>query len=227
MRRKFFLVLVVGLVLGFLSNQPLCAQSWSNGYAFRAALTIDHTKVPNTDQSNFPVLISGVYPLLATVANGGGVVNANGYDIIFTSDAAGTAPLPFERESYSPLTGAVNYWVQIPTLSHTIDTVIYLFYGNGSITSSQANPAGVWDSNYKGVWHLSQNPTGPVIPSGWRHDSRDIDWGFHVCFYGLCQSERRRVFRVSSHHRRKHFERILVDPSSSVLGEAGSGWQYF
>ena len=27
-----------------------------NGYAYRRAITIDHTKVPNTDQLNFPVL---------------------------------------------------------------------------------------------------------------------------------------------------------------------------
>jgi hypothetical protein len=33
--------------------------NWSNGYAYRRALTIDHTKAPNTNQANFPVLISG------------------------------------------------------------------------------------------------------------------------------------------------------------------------
>jgi len=30
------------------------AQSWSNTYAFRRTVTVDHTKVPNTDQANFP-----------------------------------------------------------------------------------------------------------------------------------------------------------------------------
>ena len=51
-------------------------------------ITINDTKVPNTDQMNFPVLISlppNTYPDLKTTANGGSVTNANGYDILFTS----------------------------------------------------------------------------------------------------------------------------------------------
>jgi hypothetical protein len=133
--------------------------SWSNGYAFRRAVTIDHIKVPNTDQVNFPVLISGTYGFLATISNGGDVISANGYDIIFTSDVAGTTILPFEQASYSASTGAVNYWVQVPALSHTADTVIYLFYGNGGISSDQSNKTAVWDTNYKGVWHLANGST--------------------------------------------------------------------
>lgn len=41
------------------------------GYLYQRTVTIDRTKVPNTDQSNFPVLFSGTYSYLATVANGG------------------------------------------------------------------------------------------------------------------------------------------------------------
>src|ERR1700722_13106350 len=111
---------------------PASAQSWSNVYTHRRVITIDHTKVPNTDQVNFPVLFSGTYPYLATIANGGNVANSNGSDVIFTSDSGGVSPLANERGSYNPVTGAVNFWVAIPTLSHSTDTVIYLFYGNSS-----------------------------------------------------------------------------------------------
>jgi hypothetical protein len=143
--------------LGLLAGQtPAAAQSWSNGYINRRIITLDHTQVPNTDQNNFPVLISGTYSYLATTSNGGNVTNANGYDIIFTSDAAGTTPLAFERESYNASTGAVNFWVKVPTLSHTADTVLYLFYGNSSVTTDQSNKTAVWDSNFKGVWHLNE-----------------------------------------------------------------------
>jgi hypothetical protein len=38
-------------------------------YSYHRAIVIDHTKVPNTDQSNFPVAVSGTYPYLATIAN--------------------------------------------------------------------------------------------------------------------------------------------------------------
>jgi YD repeat-containing protein len=150
--------------LFFLSGlAPVAAQSWSNGYARRRSITIDHTKVPNTDQSNFPVLISGTFSYLATTANGGNVTNGNGYDIIFTSDAAGTSTLAFEQESYNGSTGTVNYWVKVPTVSHTTDTVIYLFYGNASITTDQSNKTGVWDSNYVLVSHLSNNAANTTV----------------------------------------------------------------
>ena len=132
---------------------------WSNGYSFSRAITISHTKVPNTDQTNFPVLISGTYSYLATTSNGGNVTNSSGYDIIFTSDAGGTSPLPFEKETYNPSTGAMIYWVKVSTLSHTTDTVIYVFYGNSAVTTDQSNKTGVWDDSYKGVWHLSNGTT--------------------------------------------------------------------
>ena len=134
--------------------------SWSNGYSYRSAITIDHTKVPNTDQTNFPVLISGTDANLATTGNGGLVTSSSGYDIIFTSDAAGSTELPFERESYNASTGSVVYWVQVPTLSHSVDTIVYMFFGNSSVTTDQSNKTGVWDSNYKGVWHFNQTPSG-------------------------------------------------------------------
>jgi len=128
--------------------------SVTGAYQYRRAILIDHTRVPNTDQSNFPMLVSGTYSYLATVANGGKVQNASGYDIIFTSDAASTQ-LDYEVESYDPVTGTINFWVRAPVLSHTADTLIYIQYGNSNITTSQQNKTGVWDSNYQGVWHLS------------------------------------------------------------------------
>jgi RHS repeat-associated protein len=130
-----------------------------NGYSFGRAITINHNLVPNTDQTNFPFLFNTTDPLLATTANGGHVSNSNGYDIIFTSDAAGQNPLNYEMEEYNPQTGQVIAWVQIPTVSHTQDTTIYLFYGNPNISMSQQNPTGVWDANYLGVWHVANNGT--------------------------------------------------------------------
>ena len=132
--------------------------SWSNGYTYRRAITIDHTKVPNSDQNSFPFLFSGTYSYLAGTGNGGLVTNASGYDVVFAADASGTTMLPFEQASYSA-TGSVQYWVKVPTVSHTYDTVIYMFYGNSSITTDQSNKTGTWDSNYKGVWHLPNGTT--------------------------------------------------------------------
>jgi len=65
--------------------------------------------------------------------------------------------LNYEMEEYNSVTGQVIAWVRIPTLSHATDTVLYVFYGNSSITTSQQNPTGVWDANYMGVWHVANN----------------------------------------------------------------------
>jgi RHS repeat-associated protein len=130
-----------------------------NGYSYQRAIVINHSLVASTDQANFPVLISGTFSDLATVTNGGDVRSGLGYDIIFTSDAAGQTRLPFEQESYSPSSGSINYWVQVPTVSHTADTIVYMFYGNPSVTTDQSNKVGVWNTNYKAVWHLPNGST--------------------------------------------------------------------
>ncbi len=136
----------------------LTPQQCSNSsYAFGRAITINHNLVPNTDQMNFPFLVNTSDPLLANIASGGHVSNPNGYDIIFTSDAAGQNPLNYEMEEYNPQTGQLIAWVQIPTVSHSQDTTIYLFYGNPNITTPQQNPTAVWDANYLGVWHVANS----------------------------------------------------------------------
>jgi len=143
----------------------LPTQCGSNGYGYVRSIIIDHTKVPNTDQTNFPFLFSTIDPLLATTTNGGHLANSNGYDVLFTSDAAGQNALNYEIESYNPATGQLVAWVRIPTLSHTADTVIYLFYGNPQVTASQQSAANVWDSNYKGVWHLGNGSVLSLVDS--------------------------------------------------------------
>lgn len=134
----------------------------SNGYAYVRTIVIDHTKVPNSDQTNFPFLFSATDPWFKSTANGGHVTSANGYDIIFSTDPAGMTALDHQLEEYNPATGQIIAWVRIPTLSHTADTSIYLFYGNSSVTTPQQNPAGVWDSDYLSVLHLDES-TGTTV----------------------------------------------------------------
>jgi RHS repeat-associated protein len=137
----------------------------SSGYAYQRAIVIDHTKNPNTDQSNFPMLFSTTDPVFASIANGGHVANENGYDIIFSTDPNGVTRLDHELESYNPETGQVVAWVRIPNLSHSSDTTLYVFYGNPNVTAAQANSTGVWDDNYQGVWHFANGSTLSVDDS--------------------------------------------------------------
>ncbi len=155
---------VVVTVGGVASNAVAFSvyAGYGGGYQYRRAIVLSHAKVPNTDQTDFPALISGVYSYLASVNNGGSVQNANGYDIIFSQDPEGASKLDHEIDSYNSVTGTASFWVRIPTLSHTVDTVIYLFYGNPSVTVSQENKAGVWRNNYLSVYHLGNGTTvGP------------------------------------------------------------------
>lgn len=128
-------------------------------YQHARAITIDNAQVPNTDQTDFPFLFTGTFAYLATVANGGDVEHASGFDIIFTSDAAGLNQLDHEIETYNATTGVVNFWVKIPTLATAADTIIYIHYGNSSITTSQEDKAGVWGSSFALVTHLEDGIT--------------------------------------------------------------------
>jgi uncharacterized delta-60 repeat protein len=108
---------------------------------------IDTTNWPQADKDN-----------LKTIANGGRVYSSHGYDIIFRASDSETQ-LDHEIEKYDGATGTLVAWVRIPTLFDqcpTTGTTIYLYYGNPAITDATANPTGVWDSDYKGVWHLAE-----------------------------------------------------------------------
>ena len=92
-----------------------------SGNACQRQMTIDHTKVPST-QSNFTVLVSVTDPALKTIANGGHVANANGYDIGFYADSGGSTKLKWEVEKYDGTVGNLIAWVKIPCVSSTSDT---------------------------------------------------------------------------------------------------------
>ena len=142
-----FLALAVMAIL--LWPQPADAAAWYGaGWTYRKPITIDHTKVPNTDQSSFPVLIN-----LSADSGLSAHARSDGFDILFTS-SDGVTKIPYEREKYS--SGALVAWVLVASLSHTADTVVYMYYGNSGATDQQDTTQAVWDANYVGVWHLKE-----------------------------------------------------------------------
>ncbi len=157
-------ILVAVGIFAYLSlRQSVPAKA---GFSFYSTITVDYTKVSNSTQTNFPVLISGTYdgtggePDLRTSGNGGEVQNSNGYDIgFYTSSDCTTGKMDWEKETYSASTGTINYWVRVSSLSNSSNTIFYLCYGDSSISTDQSNPTGVWDSNYMQVWHLRDGTT--------------------------------------------------------------------
>ncbi len=127
--------------------------TWTN----RKTIVPDPQKVGSTTTSyltNFPMLISVTDPDLKYTSFGGQVASSTGGDILFTA-GDGTTALNYEIESYASTTGTLIAWVKIPFLSSTTTSPVYMYYGNASAPNvSAATATGVWDSNYKGVWHL-------------------------------------------------------------------------
>lgn len=127
--------------------------AWYNSnWQYRKSITIDHTKVPNTDQTDFPVLVN-------RNSDADLQVNAlsTGNDILFTS-ADGVTKIPYQREYYNSSDGALTAWVKVPTVSASQNTTIYMYYGNPN-ASDQQSASTVWDANYAGVYHLTENST--------------------------------------------------------------------
>ena len=124
---------------------------YDSSWLYRKAITIDPAQV-TADLTNFPVLIS------FTDADIGGKARTDGFDLLFT-DTDDTSKLDHEIETYTTGTGVLVSWVRVPNLTSSIAKVIYLYYGNPT-ASDQQNATGVWDSSYKGVWHLKEDPAG-------------------------------------------------------------------
>lgn len=108
---------------------------------------IDHTKVPNTDRTNFPFLkvVGGKW--MATIANGGYGSDGNGYGIRWYSDSACTSTLSFYRQFYDATSGESVWWVLLPTVSHTSDTTPYVLIGNSTLTADVSSASAVFGAN--------------------------------------------------------------------------------
>ncbi len=147
---KIYAVSEGGLSSALSGNQATTSLVLSD-WLYRKAITIDYTKVGTGPHTNFPVLISRADTDLQTKAQ------ADGDDILFIA-ADGITKLSHEIESYTSASGTLIAWVKIPSLSSSVNTVIYMYYGNASATSQQ-DVAGTWNSNFKGVWHLNSTFT--------------------------------------------------------------------
>lgn len=122
---------------------------WKSDWTYRKAITINHTKVSG-NPSSIPVLIDITDSNLATNAQ------PDGDDIAFTD--ANAVKLNHEIELYNNANGHLIVWVNVPQLSSTTDTTIFMYYGNSSAPSQQ-NASAVWGSNFVMVQHLEESGT--------------------------------------------------------------------
>jgi hypothetical protein len=135
--------------------------SWFNSnWLYRKHLRIDSSRVAG-NLTNFPVLINTTDLDWRDSGNSGHVAQADGGDILFTA-GDGVTKLDHEIESYNEITGELVAWVEVPSLSGSADTGLYIYYGNSTLAAgdNQWNANGTWDEggsgNFKGVWHLEE-----------------------------------------------------------------------
>ena len=157
-RARYFFLFSIGVMFIFAYLNPWGAQAanwYHTGWLYRQKIIIDsnHTDFSlSGDLSDFPVLIqitSSTNPLF-------GRAQPDGDDILFT-DSDGITKIPHDIEYYNDASGVerLDAWVKIPTFYSGTDTVIYMYYGNASAMNQQ-DPENVWDSDFKGVWHLDE-----------------------------------------------------------------------
>ncbi len=128
-------------------------------FKYYKVITINHTKVfGSSDYNNFSLLISIFDSDLHDK------VQLDGDDIAFAND---TEWLDHEIElfnqEYNTTHAQLIAWVRIPLLSISFNINIIMYYGNPYL-NTQENPTGVWDKNYKGIWHMKEiNPIDSTI----------------------------------------------------------------
>ncbi|MDE2808549.1 MAG: DUF2341 domain-containing protein, partial [Gemmatimonadota bacterium] len=126
--------------------------------SYRRSLIIDHTRVFNTDQRDFPLLVHLCDPALRSTASGGHVAHPRGTDLFFTQ-ADGCTRLPYELVAYDPEQGQLEAWVEVPVLSRRQDEILYLYYGD-PVVAGTAPARGVWEDSYSLVQHGEQVVAG-------------------------------------------------------------------
>ncbi|MFX1552263.1 MAG: DUF2341 domain-containing protein, partial [Promethearchaeota archaeon] len=131
--------------------------SYEHYFGYYKKITIDNAMVSGSHELiNFPLLISILDEDLYSK------VQEDGDDIAFTYNGAWLDhEIELFDQDYNGTHAQLIAWISLPRLSTSENTVIRMYYGNSTMNSRQ-NPSKVWTKNYKGVWHLKEDPSGPT-----------------------------------------------------------------
>jgi len=146
----------------------------SAGWKYRVKLTLDSGDI-DAALTNFPVLIylsssSGLSTSDLTFIFD--ELGANSLKLAVTTDD-GLTECYVEVVSWDSVGETAELWVKVPSISSSSDTILYLYYDSTHADNSSyvgvtgSTPAEtVWDSNFKLVYHMNDNPdTSSVMDS--------------------------------------------------------------
>ena len=136
---------------------------WNPQWPYRKLLSINHTKVSG-DLTDFPVLITWSSDSEVAAA-----AQPAGQDLVFVCYDDNLTKLNHELESYNATNGALVAWVNVASVSATVDTMIWMYYGNPSC-GPQHNITGTWDSDYVLVQHLNETGTTMYDSTAYQND---------------------------------------------------------
>jgi hypothetical protein len=128
-------------------------------YAFKRTITLNTAAVGITSTlSNFPALLSiQTNDLIITGNCTDKLVNPNGpnYDFAFVAPGS-TSECYYQVVSYSQTTGTLLVWVQMPSISSTINNTLAFYYGSSSptVTHNTAFFQKTWASDYQAVYNF-------------------------------------------------------------------------
>jgi hypothetical protein len=145
-------------------------RNWLSGWEKRVKITISKSSVSGA-LSGFPVLVhlsssSGIYGDDVRFVFNDLLNDANRMKMAITA-SDGTTQCYAEIEKWDTANKQAWLWSKIPSLSNIADTILYVYYDRnqadninyiGDTGSTAAR--NVWDSNFKGVWHLSETSGG-------------------------------------------------------------------
>jgi hypothetical protein len=146
------------------------------GYNYETEINVQPAE-GDEDLIDFPLLINTTLDRLKHASQGGGILNSNGYDLIFTDTDYNR--LDHEIQQYDPLSGKLIAWVRIPVLDSSLPTSIRMLYGRNNVTNNPSSE-GTWNSNYAAVWHMadSEDDISDATSNnndGTNHGTTDVD----------------------------------------------------
>jgi hypothetical protein len=126
-------------------------------WSYRRKITFNN--IPSASNlSNFPIRVA-----LDSSRIDYSVMQDGGQDIRFV-DSNDTTVLDHEIEIWRK-NGKSEVWVEVPQIdAGTRTDYIWMYYGNGYASDGQ-EVAGVWDSSYRGVWHMKESNNATTTDS--------------------------------------------------------------
>lgn len=140
---------------------------WGTSYgafSYYKSVTYASAQAGSSSSTNFPICIvlDGTVQAadndLRTVANGGYVQSASGFDIQPFADSALTTAITYQLIQYAPTTGKVQLCFVQQTLSNSVDGTIYLGFGDASITTDGSSST-TWNNGFVAYYPFPDGST--------------------------------------------------------------------